>query len=118
MSPSYSLQLWLSCSLLLEFKESNLETISPQINDSALLQVSGVGVIEDVHVKIGVGDEARWPDSTSPISRAYTHLQDILHYIVLIADSLFGSYQVRHVNAAVSQPASCHECEEEPQVWN
>ena len=62
----------------------------------ALLQVSGVGVIEDVHVKIGVGDEARWPDSTSPIARAYTHLQDILHYIVLIADLLFGSYQVRH----------------------
>ena len=25
----------------------------------ALLQVSGVGVIEDVHVKIGVGDVAR-----------------------------------------------------------
>ena len=62
----------------------------------ALLQVSGVGVIEDVHIKIVLGDRARWPDSTSPIARAYTLLQDILLYMIIIADSLFGSNQVRH----------------------
>ena len=67
-----------------------------EVREREEFKVSGVGVIEDVPVKIGVGDEARWPDSTSPIARAYTHLQDILHYIVLIADLLFGSYQVRH----------------------
>ena len=83
----------------------------------ALLQVSGVGVIEDVHVKIVLGVRARWPDSTSPIARAYTLPQDILLYIVLIADSLFGSNQVRHVDAAVGQPASGHECEQRLQVW-
>ena len=44
--------------------------------ESRLLQVSGV--IEDVPDKIGVGDEACWPASTSLIARAYIHLQDIL----------------------------------------
>ena len=46
--------------------------------ESRLLQVSGAGVIEDVPDKIGVGDEARWPASTSLIACAYIHLQDIL----------------------------------------
>ena len=80
----------------------------------ALLQVSGVGVIEDVHIKIVLGDRARWPDSTSPKARAYTLLQDMLLYMIILADSLFGSNQVRHVDAAVGQPASGHECEQRP----
>ena len=75
-----------------------------------LLQVSGV--IEDVPDVVGVGDEARLPASTSPIARASIYLQDILSFMVLIADSLFGYCQVRHVDAAVGQPASGHdECE-------
>ena len=57
------------------------------------------------------------PASTSPIARASIHLQDILSFIVLIADLLFGYYQVRHVDAAVGQPASSHKCEQDPRVW-
>ena len=71
--------------------------------ESRLLQVSGV--IEDVPDGIRVGDEACLPASTSPIARASIHLQDILSFIVLIADSLFGYYQVCHVDAAVGQPS-------------
>ena len=59
-----------------------------------LLQVSGV--IEDVPDVVGVGDEARLPASTSPIARASIYLQDILSFMVLIADSLLGYCQVRH----------------------
>ena len=41
----------------------------------------------------------------------------IPHLHVYIADSLFGSKQVCHVDAAVGEPASGHECERRPQVW-
>ena len=34
-----------------------------------------------------------------------------------VTDSLFGYCQGRHVDAAVGQPASGHECEKDPQVW-
>ena len=44
-------------------------------------------------------------------------LPGISHLHVYIADSLFGSKQVRHVDAAVGEPASGHECERRPQVW-
>ena len=64
---------------------------------SAITQVPGVGVIEDAPVKIVHGVRARWPDSTSHIARAYTSFQDILLYMIIIADSLFGSNQVRHI---------------------
>ena len=74
-----------------------------------LLQVSGV--IEDVPDVVGVGDEACLPASTSPIARASIYLQDILSFMVLIADSLLDYCQVRHVDAAVGQPASGHKCE-------
>ena len=33
-----------------------------------------------------------------------------------VTDSLFGYCQVRHVDAAVGQPASSHKCEKDPQV--
>ena len=57
----------------------------------AITQVLGVGVIEDVPVKIVHRVRARWPDSTSYIARVYTPFQGILIYTVIIADSLFGS---------------------------
>ena len=44
--------------------------------ESRHTQVSGVGVIEDVPVKIVLGVEARWPVSTSPIVRACTHTKN------------------------------------------
>ena len=44
-------------------------------------------------------------------------LPGIPHLHVYIADSLFGSKQVHHVDAAVDKPASGHECERRPQVW-
>ena len=59
-------------------------------------QVSGVGVIEDVPVKIVLGVKARWPVSTSPSLCLHLY-QELLLYIYIIADSLFSSYQVRHV---------------------
>ena len=40
----------------------------------------------------------------------------LLH--VSFADSLYGSVQVRHVDAAVGEPASSHKCERRrPQEW-
>ena len=84
--------------------------------ESRHTQVSGVGVIEDVPVKIVLGVEARWPVSTSPSSCLHLY-QELLLYIYIIADSLFGSYQVRHVDAAVGEPASSHKCERRPQAW-
>ena len=74
-----------------------------------LLQVSGV--IEDVPDVVGVGYEARLPASTSPIAHASIYIQDILSFMVLIADLLFGYCQVHHVDAAVGQLASGHKCE-------
>ena len=59
-------------------------------------QVSGVGVIEDVPVKIILGVEARWPVSASRTSCLHLY-QELLLYISIIADSLLGSYQVSHV---------------------
>ena len=44
--------------------------------ESRHTQVSGVGVIEDVPVKIVLGVEARWPVSTSPIVCASTHTKN------------------------------------------
>ena len=64
-----------------------------------LLQVSGV--IEDVPDVVGVGDEGRLPASTSPIARASIYLQDILSFMVLIADSLLGFCQVRHATKSM-----------------
>ena len=37
-------------------------------------------------------------------------LPGISHLHVYFADSLFGSKQVRHVDAAVGEPVSGHEC--------
>ena len=99
------------------YLENIREGRSSRRRGRALLQVSGVGVIEDVHVKIVHGVRARWPDSTSYIARVYTSFQDILIYMIIIADSLLGSNQVRHVDAAVGEPAYGHECEQRPQVW-
>ena len=67
--------------------------------ESRLLQVSGV--IEAVPDVVGVGDEARLPASTSPIARASIYLQDILSFMVLIADSLLGFCQVRHATKSM-----------------
>ena len=40
----------------------------------------------------------------------------LLH--VSFTDSLYGSVQVRHVDAAVGEPASSHKCEgRKPRVW-
>ena len=83
----------------------------------AITQVPGGGVIEDAPVKIVHGVRARWPDSTSYIARVYTSFQGILIYTIIIADSLFGSNQVCHVDAAVGEPASDHEYEQRPKVW-
>ena len=80
-----------------------------------LVQV--LGVHEAVPDNVTVGDEACLPASTSPIARASIYLQDILSFMALIADSLLGYCQVRHVDAAVGQPASGHECEKDLQVW-
>ena len=77
--------------------------------ESRLLQVSGV--LEAVSNEVWVGDEARLVASTSPIARGSIYLQDTLSFMVLIADSLLGYCQVRHVDAAVGQPASGHKCE-------
>ena len=58
--------------------------------ESRHTQVSGVGVIEDVPVKIVLGVEAHWPVSTSPSSCLHLY-QDLLLYMCIIADSLSGS---------------------------
>ena len=68
--------------------------------ESRHTQVSGVGVIEDVPVKIVLGVGARWPCSTSHSSCLHLY-QELLLYIYIIADSLFGSYQVRHAERLV-----------------
>ena len=68
-------------------------------------QVSGVGVIEDVPVKIVLGVEARWPVSTSPSSCLHLY-QELLLYIYIIADSLLGSYQVRHTKKFLPSSSS------------
>ena len=88
------------------------------LSTSAITQVPGVGVIEDAPVKFVHGVRARWPDSTSYIARVYTSFQGILIYMIIIADSLLGSNQVRHVDAAVGKPASDHECERDHKCGN
>ena len=62
--------------------------------ESRHTQVPGIGVIEDVHVKIVLGAGARWP-SCSSLNCACTFTGNP-HLHVSIADSLFGSKQVRH----------------------
>ena len=58
--------------------------------ESRHTQVSGVGVIEDVPVKIVLGAGACWPCSSSHSSCLHLY-RDSLIYMCLIADSLSGS---------------------------
>ena len=58
--------------------------------ESRHTQVSGVGVIEDVPVKIVLGAGARWPCSSSHSSCLHLY-QDLIIYMCIIADSLSGS---------------------------
>ena len=76
----------------------------------------GIGVLEDVHLKIVLKLRlAGHPDIVIVMPVLIPGIP-LLH--VSFADSLYGSVQVRHVDAAVGKPASSHECERgRPQEW-
>ena len=76
----------------------------------------GIGVLEDVHLKIVLKLRlAGHPDIVIVVPVLIPGIP-LLH--VSFTDSLCGSVQVRHVDAAVGEPASSHKCEgRRPQVW-